>query len=308
MASDVLYEKCLPLLQDPTLEEEDKTEKLEELVRDETNLSGKPLENTVLDILWKHRNAGTPSGSVRHTVVRRNSPAPWQISRSETPTASSPRSSAVSPAPTPTLGVRPPLLRMKSSANSPFNSPRASPRLAYASPQLPYARLATTENSDRLAASETSTEGNPDNFDWLINDDTPSNAYSNYTGEYGFTEPAADWGLQPTAEMSPYDILRHILRGEKTDEEIEGILDSNGYDLSAALASLMESQNAEAAHLVLGADRTVLVGKSMSPGVRPATPPGQAKSGVVCRYWLSTGQCLRADCRFSHDLSNHLCK
>ncbi len=51
----------------------------------------------------------------------------------------------------------------------------------------------------------------------------------------------------------------------------------------------------------------VLIGKSITPDVRPTTPSDQ-KAGVICKYFLSTGSCLRSDCRFSHDLSNHICK
>ncbi|KAG7120481.1 Polyadenylate-binding protein-interacting protein 7 like [Verticillium longisporum] len=46
----------------------------------------------------------------------------------------------------------------------------------------------------------------------------------------------------------------------------------------------------------------------MATEARPATPAGLQRSGVICKFYMSTGQCLRSDCRFSHDLSNHLCK
>ncbi len=46
----------------------------------------------------------------------------------------------------------------------------------------------------------------------------------------------------------------------------------------------------------------------MTPNGRPTTPAEQQKSGVICKFFLSTGQCLRSDCRFSHDLSSHICK
>jgi DNA-nicking Smr family endonuclease len=46
----------------------------------------------------------------------------------------------------------------------------------------------------------------------------------------------------------------------------------------------------------------------MSPSSRPMTPVGQQKSPIVCRYWLQSGHCARADCRFSHSLENHVCK
>lgn len=110
--------------------------------------------------------------------------------------------------------------------------------------------------------------------------------------------------------MGPYDILRSVLRENRSDEEIEGALEAHGYDLSATIVSFMDAQtvNGQAADATSEQERLYLVGKPMSSHVRPTTPAGQAKSPIVCRYWLSTGQCLRADCRFSHDLSNHICK
>jgi len=149
-----------------------------------------------------------------------------------------------------------------------------------------------------------------DNVDWLTNDDSMSNTSSVYGGDTGYGS-SGEWPSQQMNEMSPYDILRSVFQGEKSDEEIEEVLEANGYDLSAAIMYLMGGQGNDSGHLAPGikeVEKTVLVGKSMIPGARPVTPVGQAKSSVVCRYWLSTGQCLRADCRFSHDLTNHLCK
>lgn len=305
MDSDIIYETCLPLLKDDSLEEEDKTDKLEDLVRKETSLTGKSLENTVLDVLWRYRNASTPSTSpsVRHTVIRRGaSPAPWQASRSGTPVAGSPRSAAASPAPqNNSLGVRPGLLRMKSSYTnqSPFTSPRPSPRPAYLAPYAaPGPKLGF--DYEQGGAPSPNPYDDFDPMDWPGSDDGASIA-SGYTGEPG------DWVPPQMVEMSPYDILRSVLRDEKSDQEIEQILEANGYDLSAAIASLMEGQNNETSPELGNQGRTFLVGKSMA-APRPVTPIGQARTPVVCRYWLSTGQCLRADCRFSHDLSNVVCK
>jgi len=150
-----------------------------------------------------------------------------------------------------------------------------------------------------------------DNFDWLINDDTTDNAQLSYPADSSNTDSTTDWGLQASVEMSPYDILRHVLHGEKSDREIEAILEANAYDLSAALASLTRSGIANPDQIGLRQseqNKTILVGKSMVSESRPLTPTDLAKSGIVCKYWLSTGECLRADCRFSHDLVNHLCK
>lgn len=119
--------------------------------------------------------------------------------------------------------------------------------------------------------------------------------------------PSSSLQLQPQQnDMSPYDILRSILGPSRTDEDIETALTTHGYDLSATIMALMDVQDTEAAPVPLP-ENNILIGKAMDMQ-RPATPLGQQKTGVVCRFWLSTGQCLRADCRFSHDLSNHICK
>ena len=308
MDSDAIFETCLPILKDDSLEEEDKTDKLEELIRKEANLTGKSLENSVLDVLWRYRNQSTPSTSptVRHTVVRRNSPAPWQASRSGTPVAGSPRSAAPSPAPQGNnLGVRPALLRMKSSYTnqSPFTSPRPSPRPSYLAPYTsPSPKPSFDYEHGTAHTPSLYDEYDPMTGDWLGSDDGNSVASGGLTGE------GNDWTQPGMMEMSPYDILRSVLRDQKSDQEIEQILEASGYDLSAAIASLMEGQgNDTSPEVGSGQNRTFLVGKSMVMQ-RPATPLGEVRSPVMCRYWLSTGQCLRADCRFSHDLSTVVCK
>jgi hypothetical protein len=317
MVSDSTYELCLPILQDAGIEDEDKTDKLEELLKKETTLVGNSLENAILDILWRYREGAGSSTSpppLRHTVLRRPSPAPWQI----------PRGSGNSVSSSPRLGVSPlappgfipqSFNRAKSSTASPFTSPRPSPRLAFSSPTIPH--------SPSLNAYEFPTDTSPtqdiygdygsDNVDWIVNDDTASNASSSIGhsgGGSGLNAAAAEYAPQQT-DMSPYDMLRSILGPSKSDEEIEAALAFNGYDLSATIMAFMEGAAGDTSlqAQVNENKNAILIGKSMSPDVpRPATPAGQQRSGVVCRFWLSTGNCLRADCRFSHDLSNHICK
>ena len=148
-------------------------------------------------------------------------------------------------------------------------------------------------------------------MDWLVNDDTASNTSSSVGGQSALNAAAAEYAPQQS-DMSPYDMLRSILGPSRSDEEIEAALASNGYDLSATIMAFMDGQSTDgmtAQAQTADAKNAILIGKSMTTEVpRPVTPAGQQKSGVVCRFWLSTGQCLRADCKFSHDLSNHVCK
>lgn len=91
MASEEVYESCLPILGDKGVEDDERTEKLEEHIKREHALSGKNLEEAVLDVLWRFResaNTDPTSPSARHNVPRRGSPAPWQSPRISSPLAS----------------------------------------------------------------------------------------------------------------------------------------------------------------------------------------------------------------------------
>ncbi|KAI9375975.1 hypothetical protein BJX61DRAFT_24325 [Aspergillus egyptiacus] len=313
MVSEELLEDCLQILQDKSLDEEDQVEKIEEFLRGKTSLSGTSLENAVLDILWRHRNRTLPDSSPpppRHTVIRRSSPAPWQMARSSTPL--SPHSNlGTSPGSTSWLqGSRNNFPRPAlSSTVSPFTSPRPSPRLALAQPIPHSPNLNAYEFSDQSQVSDFYGDlGNDSNVDWLVADD----AISTTSSAGGLS---VHGGLSATApefvpDMSPHDILRTVLGDKRSNEEIEAALEANGYDLGATIAALSQGTDAGAAsNSSEGGDNRVLVGKSMSVDPNKAAPtPVNNRSPVVCKYWLSTGQCLRADCRFSHDLTSHLCK
>lgn len=315
MVSDALYELCLPVLEDSTIEDEERTEKLEELLQKES-LTGKPLEDAVLNVLWQYRESTTPSKTsppVRHTIIRRSSPAPWQ-SRTSTPLAS-PSLSGANPVPLPGLGsARPGFMRAKSFNASPFNSPRPSPRLAFANP-LPHSpSLSSYEFSEPATLQNDYGDYGSDTVDWLVNDDPNSRPSSSGAGsayESGLSGAAASWIQTQQHEMSPYDMLRSVLGDGKSDEEIEGALEASGYDLSATLANLMGSQAMypQEQTYMPESDRQILIGKSMTTS-QPVLvdQAARTRSSIVCKYWLSNGNCLRADCRFSHDLSSHICK
>lgn len=126
---------------------------------------------------------------------------------------------------------------------------------------------------------------------WLIGDD------SNYV-----------YGVGPTQGMTPHDMLRSVLGEGRSDEEIDQALDVCSYDLAATLAMLMEQQQHHPGFsLCAPVENAAIIGKSTTPNPersRPITP----RNGIVCRFFLSTGQCLRADCRYSHDLGTTICK
>lgn len=308
MIDDDLYDLCRPILDDKDLDEEDKTDKLEDLLRKETSLTGAPLENVILDALWRHRESTRSGSNVRQPIVRRQSPAPWQTPRVASPLGSPQPIS--SPVPISSLtGNRPSFSsRQKSvvpSMPSPFSSPRPSPRLAFAQ-TIPHSpSLHAYEFSDTSPNDEEYGDYGSDTVEWLVADDAVSVASSTGTGSFSAVAP--EW--TPQLEMGPFDILRSVLGDKKTKAEIEEALEANSYDIAGTMAALSKD-NQEAGQLKAQAAEfvpSVLVGKSILVNqpkpVNPATT-----SPIVCKYWLSSGSCARADCRFAHDLSNHVCK
>ena len=309
MISDEIYELCVPFLQDKELNEEVQVEKIEEVVGEKTELTGSARDNAVLDILWRHRGSTKPGTTppVRHTVIRRTSPAPWHLSR--TPSTAS-RSNS-SPAPPPGFPAsRPSFPRApKSSTVSPFTSPRPSPRLALAQ-QIPHSPSLSTYQFSEPSSRTVDNYGDlgRDNVDWLVNDDAVALINKPSAPSSVTSLSAAAPEFQPPPRMSPYDILRAVLGARRTDVEINAALEANGYDLETTMYSLTEM---EGSPQISGPDShgRILVGKSMlADQLRPLTPSNQGRSPVVCKYWSTTGQCLRADCRFSHDLTTHICK
>ncbi|KAK5677912.1 hypothetical protein LTS10_009795 [Elasticomyces elasticus] len=320
MVSQRIFDLCLPILSDDTLGDEDKTEKVEELLSNPpTSLKGKALEDAVLGTLWQWKNSTSPSPPPlpqnTKPAIRSRSPAPW-IQRAGTPTSgtTSPRPRDATPTYPPGFG--PPsgfMARTKSSTASPFGSPRPSPRLPVATPSIPHSpRLSAYQfTSPSSLTTENYGDYGSDTVDWLVNDNEDASSNTSY----GDTTPNASEMYMPgygaEMEMSPYDMLRSILQAPSTDAELESVLEANGYDLSQTINSLMEAQGFSTSNALAAAvqeQRSVLIGKSMEPSSRPVTPAGQAKSPIICRYWLASGHCARADCRFAHEIQSHVCK
>lgn len=304
MLTDELYELCLPVLQDKDIDDENKTEKLEELLRKQKDFTQKQLEYAVLDALWRFRTSKDKDSSpppARHNIIRKASPAPWQIARTPTPSQNSPRLN-----PPPGLAASSPAFaRTKSSTASPFTSPRASPRIAFSTPHIPHSpRLDAYQPSgpDPSPTLENYGDLGSEAIDSLVNDDTQSNA-SSFIGD-----PASqDWA--PGQSMDVYDILRTVLPHDKSNEELEQLLQENNWDLSTTINALMGAQGLDPSQPAFTAPEqpTVIVGKSMAT-FRPSTPLGQQKSHILCKYYMANGSCARADCRFSHDPQRFICK
>lgn len=319
MVTDAIYEQCLPTLKDSSIEDEEKTEKLQELVAQESSLTGKPLEEAVLGVLWRFRESTKPtkaSSPVRQSIYRKNSPALGALPRSPLPRSplASPSISGVTPPVTSSLSGRPQTFKRATSfqTSSPFGSPRASPRLAFANPIPHSPSLTAYEFSEPSSVSNDYGDYGSETVDWLVNDESQSRPSSSGAGsayEGGLNGAAASWIQPQQNEMSPYDMLRSVLGDGKTDGEIESALEANGYDLSTTLMNLMGTQYQDQ-NYTQQQEGQILIGKSLMPTQPVAIdrPSSRGRSPIVCKYWLANGNCLRADCRFSHDLSNHICK
>ena len=315
MITDSVYELCLPILKDDSLEEEEKTDKLEEFLRKETTLIGRPLEDAILSALWRYRDTKNPPASsppARHALARRGSPAPWQVPRANTPRAS-PSLATASPTSSHGCGaVPPPFNRALSSTASPFTSPRPSPRLAFASPIPHSPNLNTYEFSEPSTQQADYGDYGSDTVEWLVSDNLsrPTSSGALSAVESNLSGAAPSWVQPQNIDMSPYDMLRSILGESKTDEEIEASLEANSFDLSATIMSLMGSQAIFDDQSALTSDGQIVVGKSMLPAqsvsIGQSTSPG--RSNVICKYWMATGNCLRADCRFSHEYGTTICR
>ena len=320
MVSDSVYELCSPILNDASLDEEEKTDKLQELLSKETSLGGPGLENTVLDILWKYREQvdsqvdriakATPK--TRYQTIRRSSPAPWGSGRPSTPIAGSPRP-GTSPAHPPGFSMVPPsLVRGRSQNNvTAIASPFGSPRMPSALPRIPLSpsldRYELSADSVGLPRQEPGFGSGYD--DWMTTGMDGADDDGLFDGP---TTPSTS----SHAGALPYDMLRSVAGEQLTDEELEAALEASGYDLGAALNALSGRSDLAINDMHISPELSriphVLIGKSMrtkapvSP--RPSTPSGRSRQGIICKYFLSTGSCLRDDCRFSHDPSKHVCK
>ncbi|KAH9933329.1 uncharacterized protein B0H18DRAFT_1208064 [Fomitopsis serialis] len=135
-----------------------------------------------------------------------------------------------------------------------------------------------------------------------------------------------------TDGMTPFDVLSSVFGATLAPSELEEALAQNGYDFERAMTWLVDrslnspAQTSGPPRIQSMGNRVMMVsrdGNGMvrggrgglgSPGalgvrngqrfVNGRAVPGGNR---VCRYFLA-GECLRADCRFSHDLERALCR
>ncbi|ESK97727.1 zinc finger ccch type domain containing protein [Moniliophthora roreri MCA 2997] len=128
-----------------------------------------------------------------------------------------------------------------------------------------------------------------------------------------------------TDGMTPFDVLSSVFGSTLAPSELEDALAANGYDFERSMQWLIERalpqpapQNAQVKMQHVGG-RVTVVSRDIRGGARggyqstgrpaPRYVNGRPVPGGnrVCRYFVA-GECLRADCRFSHDLERALCR
>ncbi|KAF9785105.1 hypothetical protein BJ322DRAFT_1108566 [Thelephora terrestris] len=179
-----------------------------------------------------------------------------------------------------------------------------------------------------------STEPNPD--EWAVEDDvlfpsiqdhyhqrsppTRQNPHTNGNGSDP-DEMDPETAALLTDGMAPIDVLSSVFGATLPPSELEEALATNGYDFDKAITSLIDRAMPVNNQSSGGPIRVQHVGNRVSlvQNGGPAfggrgnnvkfNQAGRQSTGGnrVCRYFLA-GECLRADCRFSHDFERALCR
>ncbi|KAI0305959.1 hypothetical protein B0F90DRAFT_1694934 [Multifurca ochricompacta] len=153
---------------------------------------------------------------------------------------------------------------------------------------------------------------------------SPPNSSQLSQDSYSTQEPEGADML--TEGMTPFDVLASVFGTSLAPSELEEALAANGYDLSRAApqhghsSQHLRSQNLGNRISLVSRDGAGAVGY-VRGGRAGFGPPNAGAKGAakfpngrpvqtgtrVCRYFLA-GECLRADCRFSHEIERALCR
>ncbi|KAG5653332.1 hypothetical protein H0H81_001072 [Sphagnurus paluster] len=243
-----------------------------------------------------------------------------------------------SPRATSNLAIAAPLIADQSPSQYPHSLPPSSSSLRTSlqidddedeDPFDPFAPIPTQHSFHSVTVSDY------DNMSWQ------------YHNNYNFTDsPPNELQLQedmsPDAQslltdgMTPFDVLSSVFGSTLAPSELEDALAANGYDFERAMAWLVDrappAAPAPQIRMQSMGGRVTLVSRDAIGNGR-GVPPGRGtfingngnapglrynNNGVgrarpvpggnrVCRYFMA-GECLRADCRFSHDLERALCR
>ncbi|KAG8829114.1 hypothetical protein FRC20_009444 [Serendipita sp. 405] len=149
--------------------------------------------------------------------------------------------------------------------------------------------------------------------------------------KYSSDRPRDGEGYDPNVleGMTPLDVLMSVFGTTMSHAEVENVLAQHGWNFDEAMQSLIERASGDGAAPVGSTEHSSdRFGSGGRPGIEgrnttfigrqahgrgsfpygPGPPLRQmSRPGRVCRYFLAN-ECLRADCRFSHDLDRALCR
>lgn len=130
-------------------------------------------------------------------------------------------------------------------------------------------------------------------------------------------------------DLAPFDLLRAVLGGGNySDELIQNTLEKHNYDINVVIVVLqkydtgsehveeeMEEEHIQEIeqHLMAQPDYNdeclfeEYDEDEAEVYAELALLPGREEK-VLCKYFVQFGECLRADCRYSHDLTSRVCR
>ncbi|KAK9374128.1 uncharacterized protein V1513DRAFT_446744 [Lipomyces chichibuensis] len=186
--------------------------------------------------------------------------------------------------------------------------------------QTPVTSFAPTGASTSSSSSPSTSVSSFSNVAAVAATPTASTASTTTQTPTASTTPTIS-SATPTATLpvvdstsSPFDHIRAALAvpaaANLTDTVITAALERNGYDILITLTELLDKLTGR----VPQQPQQPVKVQTIGPAYSVATTSGvggnkeHAKIPTVCRYFLTTGQCLRPDCRFTHDLSATVCR
>ncbi|KAJ7050555.1 hypothetical protein C8F01DRAFT_1178791 [Mycena amicta] len=196
----------------------------------------------------------------------------------------------------------------------------------------PFAAKSLPNSFHSLSVSDPETQwSNSSNSNSSRSPESLDNLSSHFSGPYadsfesgGFSPPDDSVEMDAasaavlTEGMTPFDVLSSVFGSSLAPSELEEALAANGYDFDRAMAWLVDragpiQPSSPMRVQPLGGRITVVGRDPRGRGQDPRSPPRYVNGrpapngNRVCRYFVA-GECLRADCRFSHDLERALCR
>ncbi|KAH9888916.1 hypothetical protein C8Q73DRAFT_708658 [Cubamyces lactineus] len=180
-----------------------------------------------------------------------------------------------------------------------------------------------------ISSSSLSAEDSPFAHMYGNNGDHNGHSYEGQQAQKQDDEMDPEVAAMLTDGMTPFDVLSSVFGATLAPSELEEALAANGYDFERAMTwlvdrSLPSHPTPSQPRVQSVGNRVMLVQRDGHGGIvrggRAAFHGPQGRNGGrfvngraapggnrVCRYFLA-GECLRADCRFSHDLERALCR